>query len=96
MAPQHGVRHSKCVLRIMYRIKLTMFDELPKNTGKHNDVLQNYTATRNSVRMEQPVRKMLHISHTSANVHLRLPENTVKPVSCPFCSFFAAVVCHFV
>jgi len=64
-------------------------EELPKNNGEHNAALQNRTATRTSVRMEQPVRKMLHISHTSANVHLRLPENTVKPVSSPFCSFIA-------
>jgi len=76
----------------MYCIKLTMIDELPNNNGKHNDVLQNYTATRTSVRMEQPVRKMLHTSHTSANVHRTLPENTVKPVSRPFCSFIAAGV----
>jgi len=80
----------------MYCIKLPMIDELPKNNGKHNDVFQNHTATQTNVRMAQPVRKMLHISHTSANVHLTLPEITVKPVRSPFCSFLAASVCHFV
>ena len=73
-----------------------MIDELPKNNGKHNDALQNHTATKTSVRMEQAVRRMLHISHTSANVHLTLPESTAKPVRSPFCSFLAAGVCHFV
>ena len=65
----------------MYCIDLTLIEELPKNNGKHNGVLQNGTATRNRVRMERPVRKMLDISHTSANVHLALPEHTVKLVS---------------
>jgi len=31
--------------------------------------------------MEQHVRKMPHIFHTSASVHLASLENTVKPVS---------------
>jgi len=55
---------------------LRLIEKLPKIT-----VLQNSTVTTTSVRMEQHVRKMPHIIHTSASVHLASLDNTVKPVS---------------
>jgi len=70
------VRYTNCVLFYRYCDKLSLIAELPKIT-----VLQSSTVTRTGVIMEQYVRKMLHISHTSANVHLPLPANTVKLVN---------------
>ena len=71
---EHEVKRS--LLGCTYSNELRLFEELPKIT-----VLQNCTVTKTSVRMEQHVRKMPHIIHTSASVHLASPENTVKPVS---------------
>jgi len=72
----HEVKQKKCLLGFTYSNNVCLIEKLPKIT-----VLQNCTVTKTSVRMEQHVRKMPHIIHTSASVHLASPENTVKPVS---------------
>ena len=77
MRSELDVKQTNCVLFYTYCDKLALIEELPKIM-----VLQSSTVTRTSVRMEQHVRKMLHISHTSASVHLASAENTVNLVSC--------------